>query len=253
MNRVNILLGLILTGSTCFAKTNDNVNTTSQLALVSYSVDASNIPNTLTPATAPSNKKELLKELNLRLKNNPADEETYFERAQLKLKLNDAAGSIKDLNHLIKLSPNVANYYQLRGEAKLVKEDFLGALLDFNVLVNTNPSAEAYTLRAKSKAFLGDVQGAIIDNTQAIELDKANYIAYFNRAMENFYLEKYSLAVTDLNQVLTLTTSNAEEVYYNLGLAKYLLGDKKGAMVDLVKAEEMGYTEALATIKALKK
>jgi tetratricopeptide (TPR) repeat protein len=56
------------------------------------------------------------------------------------------------------------------GYNKLLAKDYIGALADFNQLIELNPSHFAYGGRANARQSLGDVKGAIEDNTLAFNM-----------------------------------------------------------------------------------
>jgi Flp pilus assembly protein TadD len=58
----------------------------------------------------------------------------------------------------------------------------------------------------------------------------------------------YNGAKTDFWKAIQIDPNNAE-AYYGRGIAKYKLGDKSGACLDLRKAGELGYEKAYEAIK----
>jgi tetratricopeptide (TPR) repeat protein len=57
------------------------------------------------------------------------------------------------------------------GTQKLRAKDYVGALADFNQLVELNPSHWAYGGRALARQSVGDIKGAIEDNTVAFKMN----------------------------------------------------------------------------------
>jgi tetratricopeptide (TPR) repeat protein len=74
------------------------------------------------------------------------------------------------------------------GYQKLLAKDYIGALADFNQLVELNPSHWAYGGRALARQSLGDIKGAIEDNTVAFKMSSG--LSYqFRRGMLRLQLK----------------------------------------------------------------
>ena len=80
------------------------------------------------------------------------------------------------------LADNTAADYNNRGNAKQEKGDIDGAITDFNQAIEINPKySEAYNNRGDAKLATGDLNGSIDDYNRAIEINPKYSIAYYNR------------------------------------------------------------------------
>jgi tetratricopeptide (TPR) repeat protein len=86
------------------------------------------------------------------------------------------------------------------GSAKLKSGDLDGAIADFSEAVELNPEdRDAYLKRARAKSAKEDLNGAIADFTRVIELDPNNHNAYQERANEKFLKNDLDGALADYN------------------------------------------------------
>ncbi len=82
---------------------------------------------------------------------------------------------------------------------------------------------------------LGDNQGAIADQNQAIKLNSDDAVAYYNNGVAKYKLGDNQGAITDFNQAIQINPDYAN-AYYDRGSAKSNLGDKQGAIKDYNQA-----------------
>ncbi len=99
--------------------------------------------------------------------------------------------------------------------------------------------SDYYNGRGLSKAYVGDVYGAIEDFTKSIELDPKFPHAYLNRGSAYTSLEKIDSAISDLNIALELDKKNPD---INFQLARLLYKNKElaASIEQYVKAEKKG-------------
>jgi tetratricopeptide (TPR) repeat protein len=89
------------------------------------------------------------------------------------------------------------------------------------------------------------VSGALEDLDQAIRHDPTKSVYFGNRGYVNNKLRNTKEALADYEKAITLDPSNL--VYYDLGIARYMNGDKNGALDALRKhisyfdQDQMGY------------
>lgn len=89
--------------------------------------------------------------------------------------------------------------------------------------------AEALKLEGNQAMAKKDYNEAVEKYSQAIALDGSNAVYLSNRAAAYSSLRKHDLALADAKQAIELDPHYAK-AYSRLGLAKYALGDAKGAM-----------------------
>lgn len=129
------------------------------------------------------------------------------------------------------------------GKHRLAIEDFDKAL----ELAGNND--EIFLMRAYSKEFSSDLNGAIQDYSWALKLNPSLEKAFTNRGNVYYKQKQYEKAVQDFNKAIHLNPENAK-LYYNRGLALYLAGNTEKACKDLQKALNMDFTSAIAPIEA---
>lgn len=112
----------------------------------------------------------------------PNDKIARDHRGSLLLARSDYAKAMSDLDASTRLEPNQARAYYMRGRARYHqymsgsernrKEDLDGAIADFTQALELDPSdAIARWMRARAKETKGDVEGAVADLIAASRLD----------------------------------------------------------------------------------
>jgi protein TonB len=107
---------------------------------------------------------------------------------------------------------------------------------------------ESYLNRGFCKYHLGDIDGATEDIHKAIELG-ARYnvenqaLVYFNLGNEYFDKKEYDKALELYNESLHLTPEDGN-IYFNIGIVNFHLGNKQQACKDMHKAKELGKEDA---------
>lgn len=176
-------------------------------------------------------------------------EYSYRHRASLKYELEDLEGAFEDIAKAIELNPgNIKNWLERVRLLKKEKE-YEQAISDLNeVLVRDSLYQQAYIARAESNVFLTNYDDALTDalkgselNTtpynlnligiilirlgkfqeaieyydRAISMDRMRSKSYLNRAMAHGKMNKYAMALADLDKAKSL------------GLSEYnILGEK---------------------------
>jgi len=142
------------------------------------------------------------------------DEEAYFTRGRLKIRIQNYSGAIDDFSQSIKLNPGYENAYLWRGKARYNLQDCSGAVKDFNQALELNENAMAFFWRGKAKFNLQDSSGAVEDITQAIKLNPEFAMAYYYRGNLKSYLQKDDEANEDFAKAAELDPKYEEDYYH---------------------------------------
>jgi tetratricopeptide (TPR) repeat protein len=133
----------------------------------------------------------------------------------------------------------LAEAYDNWGIAKGKKGDLEGAIADFNQAIELNPRfAEAYCNRGIAKGKKRDLEGAVADFNKAIELNTKFAEAYYNLGITKLRKGDLDGVIADFNQAIELNPQDAG-AYYNRGLARERKGDYQGAAGDYERAKEL--------------
>jgi len=87
---------------------------------------------------------------------------------------------------------------------------------------------------------------------KSISLDNTKAHIYYNRAMTYHYLNSWELAIHDYSEAREMGHLN-NDVYLNLGYCKCKNGDIEGGLIELRKANDLDYKEALEMIEKYEK
>lgn len=96
-------------------------------------------------------------------------------------------------------------------------------------------TAKEFNQRSTSKVQKGDVDGAIADFSQAVQLKRDYAMAYYNRGAVYASTGNVRAALADYTQVIALKPNNAA-ARYSRGSLRANTGDRAGAIVDLQQA-----------------
>ncbi|MFH1634626.1 MAG: tetratricopeptide repeat protein [Chloroflexota bacterium] len=132
------------------------------------------------------------------------------------------------------------------GNAQCFINNLEQAIADYTEAIEIYPLfAEAYNNRGVVYSDLGDYEQAIADYTKAIALDPQFAYAYSNRGVAYAGLGDYMQAISDYTQAIELDPQDAT-AYYNRGLAYADLGDYEPAIADYTQAIELDPQDAEA-------
>jgi tetratricopeptide (TPR) repeat protein len=98
-----------------------------------------------------------------------------------------------------------ARDFKHRGDTKFAREDMQGALVDYTNAITLDPTyVAAYNERGRVRWKLQDYQGALADFTQAISLNPTYVVVYYNRGLLHAKLGNRQAALADLQHAAAL-------------------------------------------------
>jgi len=163
--------------------------------------------------------------------------EYHYARGAALLDKRDCDGALADFDAAVQLKPNEAAYHGGRGMVFYTcKRNFHQALDAFSEVVRLTPNdAAAWDIRSNCKKLLGDLDGAIADDTRAIQLDPKTAMYRGNRAIA--YQEKGDRvnALADFNFEVQASPTSSPAVA-NRGLFFLNIGQPDLAIADLSAA-----------------
>jgi len=168
----------------------------------------------------------------------------YFaDRAKAKASRGDIAGAMADLNGAIQSLGDKATapYFIARAEIRLLRGDLEGALNDYSSALKSSPTEELYLGRAKVYEKLGKKADAAEDLKRAYALPLSSSWYYYYRGSRRAALGDYEGALLDQTKAVE-TAANDSELAGRLterADTKTVVGDLSGAISDLDKAIEL--------------
>jgi tetratricopeptide (TPR) repeat protein len=127
---------------------------------------------------------------------------------------------------------SLAAAYSNRGNAKRQAGNLDGAIEDFSQAIDIlGDEPRLYYNRALTLGSAERFQEAVEDFSMAIELDADFVSAYFNRGMARYNLGNYQAAAEDFSQVLHLEPNQAK-AYAQRAFARKAMGRMKAARED---------------------
>ena len=175
---------------------------------------------------------------------NPDFAVAYYNRGNIKDKLQDYVGELNDYNQAIKLKPNFEYALFNRANIKVKLGDYEGAISDFSKVIELNPNEnEAYINRGNIKARIGDVSGALADYNKAISLNQDYPEAYYNRGILKSKMGDHVGAILDFDKSINLNMSYLK-AYINRAISYRELAEveqdpeKKADLIAKAEADE---------------
>jgi tetratricopeptide (TPR) repeat protein len=163
--------------------------------------------------------------------------EYHYARGAALLDKRDCDGALADFDAAVRLNPNDPAYHGGRGLVFYqCKHDYRQALDAFSQVVRVTPNdAAAWDIRSNCKKLLGDLDGAIADDTRAIQLDPKTAMYHGNRAIA--YQEKGDRvnALADFNFEVQ-ASPNSSPAIGNRGLFFLDIGQPDLAIADFSAA-----------------
>ena len=164
--------------------------------------------------------------------------EDFTEAIQLKEQLID---SITETPARVRrLQKELAKVYISRGTARYWKQDeFDTAIIDYTDAIELDPEyAEAYNYRGIAYLSNGDFDNAIADYTEAVELDPEFTDAYKDRATAYFASSDFDNAITDYTKAIQLDPDDINTYNYR-GLARFGNSEVDKAIDDFSRAIQL--------------
>lgn len=141
------------------------------------------------------------------------------------------------LFYLVFLVQHSEDFY-LRGIERSDLNNCQGAIEDFTRAIELYANHDlAFFNRAIEKTHLKNHEGAVKDYTRSIEI-KPTSTAYYGRAKSQQILENYEEAIKDYSNAIKLDPNDISS-YFDRGILKLRMGDKKSGRADIRKAREL--------------
>ncbi|MCK4789264.1 MAG: tetratricopeptide repeat protein [Desulfobacteraceae bacterium] len=157
----------------------------------------------------------------------------------------DYDAEIKKVDDLIKKdSKNIGAFYN-RGWMYASKGDVQKAIADYSQVIEIDEEfGDAYYNRGLLYAKMKRDEQAVRDFSKAIEFDSRAFDAYCNRGNIHFKMGKGDLAIKDYTAALKIKPNDGE-LYHNRGIVYLSIGKKSEAAADSKKAAQLlGKVEA---------
>ena len=161
----------------------------------------------LAPPAAPAGRADdpVIKELDTKIRLNPADMVAYYKRGQLHAQRGDYARAVKDFDEVLRLNPR---------------------------------DAEALNNRCWARAVIGELQPALKDCDNALEVRPRYLDAHDSRGFVNLKMGQASNAIADYDAALKINPRHASSLY-GRGIAKLRIGNAAGGNGDIAAAKSI--------------
>lgn len=173
----------------------------------------------------------------------------FFYRGQQLIVEGNYREAVEMLNMLLQTEKKEYEGYFLRGVAKYNLGDLLGAEVDFTRAIEVNPVyTMAYQYRAITRARLGNYNDALMDYQMTVELRPNMPSAYFSRGVTYFLSQQFEKAVDDFSRYLRSTPKDVTALT-NRGTSYLYLKDTTRAYADFNRAIDLDPENADAFVR----
>jgi tetratricopeptide (TPR) repeat protein len=145
--------------------------------------------------------------------------EYHYSRGAALLDRKDCGGALADFDAAVRLRPTDPAYHGGRGLVFYsCKLDFKQAAAAFTDVIRLSPrDAAAYDIRGTARRYIGDLDGAVADQSAAIRLQPGFGMYYGNRAVTFAEKREPARALADFNRDVQIEPTVAA-VFNNRGL-----------------------------------
>ncbi len=170
------------------------------------------------------------------------------QRGVVNMNIDKLEEAEKDLRESIELKEDSSNTCNL-GVLLDKKGNHTQAMEFYNRSIEINAeNPNAFYNRALANYYIEKYQDSILDNTKAIELEPDRHWAYYNRALSKQKINELESAIDDFDYAEKLGIDN-NYLYLNRGFCKCEFGDISNGLIDLKKADNLDCKEAKELIE----
>ncbi|ACK64897.1 Tetratricopeptide TPR_2 repeat protein [Rippkaea orientalis PCC 8801] len=199
------------------------------------------------------------------IKLNPNNTEAYLNRGLAEYRLGNYEQALEQYQKVVERDADDYRSHYNQGLVNFALERYEIALQNYEKalastrLISDSAKGIIYYDRALVQLKLDNIQQAIADFTEAINLDNLNDKAYYNRAYAYQKIKNYRAAIADFSEVIALNHDftpsylNRGKLYYILGRYQTALKDFKIALNQFKQQGKMtAYQQTLALINQFK-
>ena len=173
----------------------------------------------------------VIKHRTARIKKNPKDAVSYFERGNAYFYLRDFDSSIWDFSQVIKLNRKLDIAYFGRGMARARNGEIDAGIADLSIYIKRHPNSSlAYTKRGVRYIWKGDRASAERDFKKAVALDPHNAEAHDDLGVLYAQKRQYKKAIEHFTFCIKNEPSY-QKAYHNLAMVYYLVNENKRALI----------------------
>ena len=156
--------------------------------------------------------------------------------------------AVQDYSRSLQLDPDQFDIYFARAKAYKAMDDLNSACDDMEFLVRYYPDSEKFLYDAGRMDYLNKSYINALKHLNSLLKISTDSAGYFQARGETYLATNiYRYAAMDFSMALDLDPYNSE-CYLKKGLARFHLGDTKGACSDWNKARQYGSAEAVSLL-----
>lgn len=173
------------------------------------------------------------------LKHNPSAEGPHTLRADILLKQQKWEEALNDYDVIVSYHPDDPDLYINRAYIRYNADNYVGAMDDYTKAIMLDPDNRiAVYNRALLRYEVRDLNGAAADFTRVLQFDPSNFHALFNRCLIYMNQKRYKQALADFRTIIR-QHPRFYVAYYGVAECLQALGDNRGAMENVLKAESL--------------
>lgn len=180
-----------------------------------------------------------LQDIEETLKVSKSQDYPYVLRAQIYSEQQQWAEAVEAMDEIVRLYPDRADLYINRAFFRYKNDDYVGAMNDYNETLHIDPyNSAALFNRGLLRFEVMELEGAAEDFSRVLDLDANNFHALYNRALVYLTARNFRKAEPDFKAIAS-RYPRFYPVYYAIAQCRHELGDEKGAIRNMMIADDI--------------
>lgn len=165
---------------------------------------------------------EALENLNKAIELGNDNIKTHYKRAQVYYNLKKYSKAIVDLNKVIESQPNLTECYHFRGRCYYHLQQYRAANTNFTRVITFSNNWEAYLYRSFIYIATGNYEKGMQDLDNVIALHPQNFVICLKKGLQFYFKQQYTKALQNFNIAISQNTNYVSLYFYRSRIYQYL-------------------------------
>lgn len=171
---------------------------------------------------------------------NPGAYTSYSNRGEVYFELGESGKALDDMNMALKINPDYGKALTNRGAIRGSRKEFALAIKDLDKAITLeNNNLDAYSNRLLAYYSMGNYEKASQDATSYLNINPENANVLNQRGLCFDHLNRNQEAAADFNKAILINPAKGS-YFQNRSYLLAKMGDYKGALRDILQAQQLG-------------